>query len=69
MKKKTCFIFVLVGILLTSVGCSQDGNTRNYQIDYYLDTIQSHIIISAVCSKKDGISISSINVGTVTQTE
>jgi hypothetical protein len=69
MRKKTCFIFVLVGILLTSVGCGHDGNTRNYQIDYYLDTIQSHIIISAVCSKKDGISISSINVGTVTQTE
>jgi len=66
MRKIVCFPFVLVGVLMVCVGCSHEYDTkRDYRIDYYMDTIEGHVIISAVCSENDGngISISSINVG------
>lgn len=63
--KKSVYIFFVVG-LFSVYGCSHEYDTkRDYRIDYYMDTIEGHVIISAVCSKNDGsgISISSVNTG------
>lgn len=53
------------------VGCNHESNPKAYQLDYYMDTIQGHVIISAVCVKSDGngISVSSVNVGTTRQSK
>lgn len=71
MRRNVFALSVLVVIFITSActGCGHESNPRDYRLDYYMDTIQGHVIISAVCSKKDGISISSIDVGSVKQYE
>ena len=71
MRNKYFVLSVLVVVFVTSActGCGHESNPRDYQLDYYIDTLQGHVIISAVCSKKDGIGISSIDVGPVTQHE
>lgn len=65
MRRNIFVSLVLVIAFITSAGCGHDNNARNYQLDYYIDTIQGHVILSAVCLKKDGggISISSIAIG------
>lgn len=73
MRRNVFVLSVLVVILITStcVGCSRESNPRDYHLDYYMDTIQGHVIISAVCSRDDGngISVSSVKVGTTMQSE
>ena len=67
MRRNGFVLSVLVVILITSVcvGCNNASNPRAYQLDYYMDTIQGHVIISAVCSRNDGngICVSSIKIG------
>ncbi len=73
MRRNVFVLSVLVVILITtaSIGCSHESNPRDYRLDYYMDTIQGHVIISAVCSRNDGngISVSSVRVETTTQSE
>ena len=70
MRKYVFILFACVVTLITYFGCGNDNgdnnNTHYYRVDYYLDTIQGHIIISAVCSSNNGdnVSVSSIEVGT-----
>lgn len=54
MRKKIFAVLLLVVVLITSVGCNHESNPKAYQLDYYMDTIQGHVIISAVCVKSDG---------------
>ena len=73
MRRNVFVLSVLVVILITSacVGCGHETTSRDYRLDYYLDTIQGHVIISAVCSRNDGngISVSSVRVETTTQSK
>lgn len=73
MRRNVFVLSVFVVILITTacVGCSHESNQRDYRLDYYMDTIQGYVIISAVCSRNDGngISVSSVRVETTTQSE
>ena len=71
MRKKIFVVLLLVVVLITSVGCNHESNPKAYQLDYYMETIQGHVIISAVCVKSDGngTSVSSVNVGTTRQSK
>lgn len=64
MRKSLFVVLSLLVISITSVGCGHESNPRDYRLDYYMDTIQGHVIISAVCSRNDGngISVSSIEI-------
>lgn len=66
MKKE--IVFVSLVALFASIGCDDNYKKESsYQVDYYVDTIQGHIIMSAVCSLENGngVSISSVDIGTV----
>ena len=54
MRKKIFVVLLLVVVLITSVGCNHESNPKAYQLDYYMDTIQGHVIISG---EKDGNSL------------
>ena len=71
MKKIVLSVLVVVFVTSACIGCGHESNPRDYQLDYYMDTIQGHVIISAVCVKSDGngISVSSVNVGTTRQSK
>jgi len=46
MRKKIFVVLLLVVVLITGVGCNHESNPKAYQLDYYMDTIQGHVIIS-----------------------
>lgn len=61
-------LFVSLATLLATIGCDNNYKKESsYEVNYYVDTIQGHIILSGVCSLENGkgVSISSVDIGTV----
>lgn len=61
-------LFVSLVTLFAIIGCNNNcKKASSYQVNYYVDTIQGHIILSGVCALENGkgVSISSVDIGTV----
>ena len=70
MKRNQWGIIIIIMAISSSMECSHEYvKKRGYDLDYYLDTIEGHGILSSVCTRNDGqgIGFSSIDLGTVDQ--
>lgn len=72
---RKAFIVCLVLGMMTMLGCKKETNmyglSASYDINYYVDTISGHLILTTVCNYTDntGLSTCTISLGMVDTSE
>ena len=65
----------MVLVMMTMLGCENETNRNNmstpYEINFYVDTISGHLILTTVCRYSDNtcLSANSISLGKIDTTE
>jgi len=72
---KNTFLVCFVLCMITFLGCKEDpymyGMSAPYNVNFYIDTIADHVILTTVCNNSDNtcLSTNSISLGKVDTTE
>lgn len=72
---KNTFLVCMALMIMTILGCSNDSirysTSNSYDVNFYIDTIADHVILTTVCSYPDNscLSTSSLSLGKIDTTD